>query len=132
MANRELRTPGEMLQQARLERGATLLDMERLTKIPERLLAAVEMDRYADLSGPLYVRSFLRTYAGSLGLDPGEVVRAYERHAAGGNAEHAEEVWQTEAQVRRVGFSWRRPVPWLILLALVALVVLARQLSCAG
>lgn len=128
----ELRTPGEMLQRARRERGASLQEMAEITKIPERLLTAVEMDRYAELSGPLYIRSFLRTYARAVGLDPAEVLRRYERHAGGDEPESEQEVWHEETRVRRVGLPWRRPLTWLLGLLLLAMLILLAVRSRPG
>ena len=68
-----LKTPGEMLQEARKASGRNLTDLAVETKIPERLLVAIEMDDFHKLSGPVYVKSFLQSYARCLGLDPQEI-----------------------------------------------------------
>ncbi len=76
----DLKTPGELLREARLARQLSLTDIARRTKIPERLIAALEQDQYQKVSGPLYVKSFLRNYAGAVGLDPEELLELYRRH----------------------------------------------------
>jgi len=56
-----LKTPGERLQEARKASGRGLADMAAETKIPVHLLEAIEMDDFHRLSGPIYVKSFLKT-----------------------------------------------------------------------
>jgi hypothetical protein len=63
-----------MLQRARLARGITLEDAERLTRIPRRYLEALEQENYGILPAPVYARGFLRSYASHLGLDPAELL----------------------------------------------------------
>ena len=53
---------GQQLRKAREERGAELSEAERATKIRERLLQAMEEDRWDELPGPPYNRSFLASY----------------------------------------------------------------------
>jgi len=74
-----LKSPGERLQEVREARGLSLADLAQETKIPEKLLAALEQDEYPRLSGELYVKSFLQTYARALELDPREVLEPYYR-----------------------------------------------------
>ncbi|MEZ4388425.1 MAG: helix-turn-helix domain-containing protein [Candidatus Krumholzibacteriia bacterium] len=118
-------TPGQRLRAAREARGADLEVAHESTKIPLRLIEAIERDEYHKLSGPLYVRSFLRSYAGWLGLDTGEILRAYEslagRPESGGGDEM---VWtEDQVQVRRVGSSLPRDL--LIGAAVVVILALA-------
>ncbi len=66
--------PGQLLRAARQERGLSLEDAERGTRIRRELLEALEADDYPRLPPSVYVRGFIRTYARWLGLDPEEVV----------------------------------------------------------
>ncbi|HOX25178.1 MAG TPA: helix-turn-helix domain-containing protein [Candidatus Krumholzibacteria bacterium] len=112
MAERQAsRTPGELLRDARERRGATLDAAEEGTKIPRRLLEAIEHDEYHKLSGPLYVKSFLRTYATWLQLAPDEVLRVYELATGrpGAASPSGEMVWsEDQVEVTRIGIPWRR------------------------
>ena len=72
-AQGDLKSPGELLQQARKACGHSLDEMAERTKIPSRLLAAIEVDDYEEVAEPLYVKSFLRTYANCLDLDSQEI-----------------------------------------------------------
>ena len=75
---------GEWLRAAREEKGLSLEDVERETRIRVRSLAALERGDYAALSGgEPQVRGFLRRYAAFLGLSPEEVISRYEREVYG-------------------------------------------------
>jgi hypothetical protein len=65
---------GEILQRARQDRGITIEDAERATRIPRRYLEALEQENFSILPAPVYARGFLRSYSGYLGLDPGQLL----------------------------------------------------------
>lgn len=65
---------GEILQRARSNRGGTIDEASRVTKIPRRYLEALEQENYEVLPAPVYTRGFLRSYAGYLGLEPGKLM----------------------------------------------------------
>ncbi len=65
---------GETLRRARLAKGVTIEDAERVTRIPRRYLEALESENYGILPAPVYARGFLRSYSGYLGLDPSELL----------------------------------------------------------
>ncbi len=65
---------GEALRRARQERGITVEDAERVTRIPRKYLIALEQGEYGLLPAPVYARGFLRSYASYLGLDPRELM----------------------------------------------------------
>lgn len=74
---------GARLKEARRERGASLDDAARETRIKPRFLEALEHDAPPSaFRAPVYARAFLREYARYLRLDPEPIVRAYaEAHA---------------------------------------------------
>ncbi len=102
------RTPGALIRAAREARGMTVDDLAAETRIPDRLLTAMEQDDFDRLSGALYARSFLRNCAQALGLDPADLLDAYERMLTEQAPEvPADQTWETETAVQRVG-----GVPW--------------------
>jgi len=119
-------TPGQRLREAREARGADLQTAHEGTKIPIRLLEAIERDEYHKLSGPLYARSFLRNYASWAGLDAEEILRGYESVAGGTTSAGGDEmVWsEDQVQVRRVSSSVRRDV-FIGIAVVVALALIA-------
>lgn len=65
---------GETLRRARLARGITIEDAERVTRIPRKYLEALELENYTILPAPVFARGFLRSYAAYLGLEPSELL----------------------------------------------------------
>lgn len=69
----QLYSLGNMLKQARLQRGLSLEAIEKRTLIRQMLLVALEEGKLADLPEPIYIRALLRRYGNALGLD-GEAI----------------------------------------------------------
>src|SRR4028118_465595 len=66
---------GLVLERARKDRGLSLEEAERATKIRKRYLIGLENDDYTVLPDAVYARGFLKTYANFLGLDGDELSR---------------------------------------------------------
>ena len=60
---------GVTLREARMRARIDITEVERATKIRARYLRAMEHEEWDALPGPVYVKSFLRTYSDYLGLD---------------------------------------------------------------
>jgi cytoskeletal protein RodZ len=60
---------GRILEQKRKEKGLSLDEVEKATKIRKRYLDGLEREEYAVLPAGVYARGFLKTYANYLGLD---------------------------------------------------------------
>jgi len=60
---------GETLRRERLRRNLDFEQISRELKISTRFLEAIERDQYDKLPGGVFARSFVRQYAGLLGLD---------------------------------------------------------------
>lgn len=73
---------GRALRKARHRQGLTLEEASRGTRLRAEYLEAMEDEAFEALPGDVYVRSFLRSYSGFLGLKPAKVVGVYE-HALG-------------------------------------------------
>jgi len=119
-------TPGERLRAGREVRGVDLAAAHEGTKIPLPLLEALERDEYHKLSGPLYVRSFLRNYGEWLGLDVDGLLRAYESLSGGTMGAAGDDmIWSEDVvEVRRVGGAWRRDT-MLVGAGVVGVVIIA-------
>jgi cytoskeleton protein RodZ len=70
-------TIGETLREARMRRNLDIADVESRTKIRAKYLRALENEEFGMLPGPTFVKTFLRTYAETLGLDPHPLVDEY-------------------------------------------------------
>ncbi|MBV8531661.1 MAG: helix-turn-helix domain-containing protein, partial [Candidatus Eremiobacteraeota bacterium] len=75
-------TLGERFRAAREARGLSLSDVSEQIRIRSVYLAAIEEDNWNAIGAPVYIRGFLRTYARFLGLDPEEVVAAFNNEPA--------------------------------------------------
>lgn len=73
-----MRQLGEFLQNARESRGVTLQDISLETKIRLDYLEAIEKGEFDKLPGEFYARTYLRTYAKTIGLSEALVLEKYE------------------------------------------------------
>lgn len=69
---------GENLRREREMRGVTLDEIATSTKINPHLLRAIETDDFSKLPGGIFTRSFIRAYAGYLGLDEERVMAEFQ------------------------------------------------------
>lgn len=120
-------TPGAMVRAAREAAGLSLADLAAATRIPASQLRALEADDHDQLSGPLYVRSFLRSCAEALDLDSHDLLAAYDsRNPATAAIPAPGPTWSQETQIRHAAaFPWRRVGLLATVLLAVALAVLA-------
>lgn len=70
---------GPALKEARSKKSVTLDDVHSKTKIHPRILQLLEEEKFDKIPSPLFVKSFLKTYAEYLELSPEELVGAYEK-----------------------------------------------------
>jgi cytoskeleton protein RodZ len=81
---------GKTLRDARTKRGIELSEVERVTKIRQKFLTAMEEDRWDELPAPVYAKGFLSTYGRYLGLDVEPLLDRYRE--AFGDPERPEHV----------------------------------------
>ena len=70
---------GETLREARMRRRIDMTEVEAATKIRAKYLRALENEEWDLLPGPTFVKTFLRTYAEYLDLDPRLLVEEYRQ-----------------------------------------------------
>jgi cytoskeleton protein RodZ len=68
---------GETLREARMRQKLDIADVEERTKIRAKYLRALENEEWGLLPGPTFVKTFLRTYAEVVGVDPYLLVEEY-------------------------------------------------------
>lgn len=130
---------GRALRAARLRRGKSLEEASRDTRVKRETLEALEEETFESLQGDVYVRSFLRSYAKYLGLDPEKVIRFYEamyrsRAPRPAPVEQSPGVAPTEAVVliggdRRPSWLLAAIIAGIVLAAAAAIGVLSRSAS---
>ncbi len=70
---------GTTLREARIRARIDIGEVEARTKIRAKYLRAIENEEWDLLPGPVYVKSFLRTYGDFLGVDSRALVDEYKR-----------------------------------------------------
>src|SRR6266480_1909484 len=70
---------GPTLREARIRARIDMSEVEARTKIRAKYLRAIENEEWDLLPGPVYVKSFLRTYGDFLGLDSRLLIDDYKR-----------------------------------------------------
>jgi len=117
---------GDSLREARMREHLDIADVEARTKIRAKYLRALENEEFGMLPGPTFVKTFLRTYAEALGLDPQVLVEEYRAtYEPREEAEHLQQLGPTAvARDRRRGggIGPPPPRPW-VLIGLAALTV---------
>ena len=69
---------GQMIGAARRAAGISLDDLADATKLRASILAAMEQDDFSHCGGTVYARGQLRSIAPVLGLDPEDLVAAFD------------------------------------------------------
>ena len=75
--DRDAPWPGVLLRSARVQQGLSVEECARRLRARPRQLSALEEGDLSSFGGDVYVRGFLRTYAGILSVDPDEVLRLH-------------------------------------------------------
>jgi cytoskeleton protein RodZ len=122
---------GETLREARMRQRLDITDVEAQTKIRAKYLRALENEDFGMLPGSTFVKSFLRTYAEFLGLDPHLLVEEYRaRHDPRDESELTPFVRSPRGRQRRR--PPRRPT-WLpVAAAVVAILAVLLVLGLTG
>ncbi len=116
---------GDRFRAAREARGLSLSDCSDKVRIRSVYLAAIEDENWKAIGAAVYVRGFLRTYARFLGLDPEEVVIAFNDEVQPSGHAAAETAPQRPAHVERSSqpgsvLIWIAGVVAVVLVAFVA------------
>jgi cytoskeletal protein RodZ len=113
---------GETLREARMRQRLDIADVEQRTKIRAKYLRALENEEFGMLPGPTFVKTFLRTYAEMLGLDPHALVEEYRANYESEDELESQPLGPpTTLSGHRGRRSWMGP-GMLALLAVVAVV----------
>jgi cytoskeleton protein RodZ len=104
---------GSELRTAREQRGLSLLQLSKATKIHPSALKAIEDNDFSQLPAGIFTRGFLRAYAREVGLDPAEVIREYDAElgrAPDSGASLANRAAATNLPQREISASAVKPV----------------------
>ena len=70
---------GSVLREARSKKSISLEEVHSRIKIHPHVIELLEGDEFEKLPSPVFVKSFLRSYAEFLEVNPEEIVRAYDK-----------------------------------------------------
>ena len=93
-------TVGESLAEARYQAGLSVDDLSERTRIRDSVIRSIERDDYEACGGDLYVRGYVRTIAGAVGIDAQPLIQEFDQervHAANAEAANAEAAGAAEA-----------------------------------
>ncbi|WP_068672340.1 RodZ domain-containing protein [Oceanobacillus sp. Castelsardo] len=85
---------GARLKEARVSKGLSLDELQEITKIQKRYLAAIEEGKLEILPGKFYARAFIKEYADAVGIEPSELLE-----------EHKEEIPETKEESSPAEYS---------------------------
>jgi cytoskeletal protein RodZ len=68
---------GQYLQKLRVEKGMSVEEVSRSTRVPISSVERIEADRFGELPGEVFVRGFLRSYARAVAAPPDDVLARY-------------------------------------------------------
>jgi cytoskeletal protein RodZ len=68
---------GQYLQKLRVEKGMSVEEVSRSTRVPVASVERIEADRFGELPGEVFVRGFLRSYARAVDVAPDDVLARY-------------------------------------------------------
>jgi cytoskeletal protein RodZ len=113
---------GATLREARMRARIDIGEVESKTKIRAKYLRAIENEEWDLLPGPVYAKSFLRTYGDYLGLDSRMLVDEFRRQYERPSDHELKPIASISRERERAARGPRIP-PWLVIgLVLVGVV----------
>jgi Helix-turn-helix domain len=77
-------TVGESLTEARYQAGLSVDELSERTRIRDSVIRSIERDDYEACGGDLYVRGYVRTIAGAVGIDAQPLIQEFDQERVHG------------------------------------------------
>src|ERR1700740_2083566 len=103
---------GATLREARMRAQIDINEVETRTKIRAKYLRAIENEEWDLLPGPVYAKSFLRTYSDYLGLDSRMLTDEFKRRYEGPSEHDARSAGRERHRDRDRRPGRLRPPSW--------------------
>jgi cytoskeleton protein RodZ len=113
---------GTTLREARMRARIDISEVETRTKIRAKYLRAIENEEWDLLPGPVYVKSFLRTYSDYLGLDSRALIDDYKRRYERPSDQELRPIATLSRERERAARGPLLP-PWAIIAGVLVVVV---------
>ncbi|MHB8658852.1 MAG: RodZ domain-containing protein [Solirubrobacteraceae bacterium] len=118
---------GSTLREARMRARIDISEVEARTKIRAKYLRAIENEEWGLLPGPIYVKSFLRTYGDFLGLDSRLLIDDFKRRYESPSDHELRPISALSRERERAARGPLLP-PWAIIGVVLAVVLLTLYL----
>jgi len=115
-------TLGERLKKIRLERRLSLADVSKSTKIQVKYLAFLEDGEYSKLPADVYVKGFLKSYAGYMGMNETILIKQYLREK--GIHRNIKKSDEEDATSKPINFSSFVVTPKIIVVSVTVIMVI--------
>lgn len=119
-----VRMVGSYLKEVRESKGIGLEEAAGVTRIGKNYLLAIEEEAFDKLPSAVYIKGFLRVYAGYLGLSGDEIVAMYDQSLTSQQSQQSRDADKDEPQ-RKVKAATSTPGRWLASVFLLVAVVVA-------
>ncbi|WP_257008150.1 helix-turn-helix domain-containing protein [Bacillus sp. FJAT-45350] len=116
---------GQRLKKARDEKGISLEELQKVTKIQKRYLQAIEEGRFEVLPGKFYARAFVKNYAEAVNLDPEQLFEEHHSELPNpqkGGSELPSRAQRTNAAVRSTNTKLAPFLPAIIAVVFILVV----------
>lgn len=111
---------GNRLKEAREKKAISLDEVHAKIKIHPRIIQILEEEKFEKLPSPLFAKSFLRSYAEFLEVNPEEIVDAYDKQGKKPAPEQTLYIKTQDEKIREAGgFQKLGPLPKLIVAVLL-------------
>jgi cytoskeletal protein RodZ len=122
---------GAALREARMRQRIDISEIEAQTKIRAKYLRALENEEWDLLPGPVYVKSFLKTYGDFLGLDSRMLIDEYKRRYERPSDHELRPIATLSRERERASRGPLLP-PWLLVAGVLIVVVVVLYLLGNG
>ncbi|GAA6117091.1 helix-turn-helix domain-containing protein [Apilactobacillus kunkeei] len=122
---------GKSLHDARVAKGMSIDDIQKITKIQKHYLEAIEQGNFAELPGDFYVRAFIKQFADTVGVNGIELLNEHDDSLPDTQSEeYADEVSKDDVNSRVASrsreqrkASFRKAIPTIGIIVAILVVV---------
>lgn len=110
----------ELLRDERIKQGYSLADVQRVTKIKQKFLKAIEEGTFYGLPSEAYALGFVKSYAAFLGLPTFKITAYFRREYAGEGGEYLLNFRKSEEHFRKLKIVTPKRVAFLLIVIAVS------------
>lgn len=121
-------TPGEILKNKRQSLGKTIFEVSQETRILEKYIKQIELNKFDEFDSPVFARGFIKIYAQFLNLDEEKVLALFRRENKDLNTKNEKKTNKKIPKLNWIGNSKNIIIASTTLIVVVALSLLYYQL----